>query len=99
MLTTKQYLPLMHNESLLGQVACKALIEKLILLTEPGSEDREFLEKGTMTSVNQHLDIIERFGRYPSRNKILGRQNTPEEAAHLEANPEGFSKAPEHLRQ
>lgn len=30
-----------------------------------------------------HLDIIERFGRFPHRNAILGRKSTPEELAYL----------------
>ncbi len=31
----------------------------------------------------RHLDIIERFGRFPHRNKILGRASTPEEIEFL----------------
>ena len=31
-----------------------------------------------------HLDIIERFGRFPHRNPMLGRQTTPEEQAFLD---------------
>ncbi len=30
-----------------------------------------------------HYDIIERFGRFPHRNAILGRETTPEEAEFL----------------
>ncbi|WP_206121431.1 MULTISPECIES: DUF924 family protein [Burkholderia] len=30
-----------------------------------------------------HFDIIERFGRFPHRNPLLGRQTTPEEAKYL----------------
>lgn len=36
-----------------------------------------------------HLNIIARFGRFPHRNKILGRASLPEEAAFLAAG--GFS--------
>ena len=32
----------------------------------------------------EHHDIIEKFGRFPHRNKILGRQSTPEEIQYLE---------------
>ena len=84
----------MHNESLLAQVAYKALIEQLILKSEPGSEDRKFLEKGTISASKQHMEVIERFGRYPSRNKILNRESTPEELEWLRGNPEGFAKGP-----
>lgn len=31
----------------------------------------------------RHRDIIARFGRFPHRNKILGRKSTPEELAFL----------------
>ncbi|WP_042971790.1 DUF924 family protein, partial [Brucella sp. BO2] len=31
----------------------------------------------------QHHDIIERFGRFPHRNQVLGRDTTPEEAEFL----------------
>lgn len=31
----------------------------------------------------EHKEIIERFGRYPTRNKVLGRQNTAEEEKYL----------------
>lgn len=31
----------------------------------------------------QHKAIIDRFGRYPHRNEVLGRASTPEEAAFL----------------
>ena len=36
---------------------------------------------GKMTRL--HLEIIERFGRFPHRNAILGRPSTPEERAFL----------------
>ena len=37
----------------------------------------------------KHKVIIDRFGRYPHRNAILGRQSTPEEEEFLKDNP-GF---------
>ena len=37
----------------------------------------------------KHKSIIDRFGRYPHRNKILNRQSTPEEIDFLKDNP-GF---------
>ena len=32
----------------------------------------------------EHRDIIERFGRFPHRNRMLGRETTPEEQAFLD---------------
>lgn len=37
-----------------------------------------------------HRDIIEKFGRYPHRNFILGRSSTPEEIEYLESGAETF---------
>ena len=31
----------------------------------------------------KHLEVIEKWGRFPHRNAILGRENTPEEAKGL----------------
>ena len=49
---------------------------------EPGLERRKKYELA-------HREIIERFGRYPHRNHVLGRTSTPEEAAFLKEHP-GF---------
>lgn len=64
------YLPFMHSESAeIHQVA-------VILYTELGiAENLDFEFK--------HKEIIDRFGRYPHRNKILGRESTPEEIEFL----------------
>ncbi len=37
-----------------------------------------------------HLELIEKFGRFPHRNEILGRENTPEEALYLKDGNAGF---------
>jgi uncharacterized protein (DUF924 family) len=37
----------------------------------------------------EHRDIIQRFGRFPHRNRILGRETTPAEQAFLDGG--GFS--------
>jgi uncharacterized protein (DUF924 family) len=64
------YMPLMHSESLLiHEEALKRFAEK-------GMENNLAFEK-------QHQAIIQRFGRYPHRNKILGRTSTAEEIAFL----------------
>jgi uncharacterized protein (DUF924 family) len=38
----------------------------------------------SLTEAERHRAIIDRFGRFPHRNPILGRPNTPEEAAFLQ---------------
>lgn len=65
------YMPYMHSES-------ANIHEKAVqLFSEPGLEynlDYEY----------QHKKIIDRFGRYPHRNQILGRKSTKEELAFLQ---------------
>lgn len=69
------YLPFEHNEDLDDQRRCVALFEAL-----PESERKQ----GWIDYAVQHLEIIERFGRFPHRNEILGRESTPEEVQFLD---------------
>ena len=68
------YLPFEHSEELDDQRLSVELFRGLA--TEMGSED-------LLGYAVRHLEIIERFGRFPHRNEILGRATTPEEAAFL----------------
>ena len=74
------YLPLEHAEDLSVQrlsVECfRALCDEV---TSPWRKDYE----GFLDYAQRHHDIIERFGRFPHRNAILGRQSTPQEIAFL----------------
>lgn len=63
-------LPFEHSENLADQ-------ELAVRLCRP-------LGGGTLTFAEIHLDIIRRFGRFPHRNAVLGRDTTPEEAAFLD---------------
>ena len=64
------YMPYMHSES--------ALIHEqaVALFSQPGMAD-------TLRFELQHKAIIDRFGRYPHRNAILGRSSTAQELAFL----------------
>jgi uncharacterized protein (DUF924 family) len=68
------YLPLEHSENLEDQRRGLDLL--LALPPAPGRKN-----DGHMTRL--HFEIIERFGRFPHRNAILGRQSTAEELAFL----------------
>ncbi len=46
-------------------------------------------EPGFLNAEIKHRAIIERFGRYPHRNSLLGRNSTPEEVEWLKHN-KGF---------
>ena len=67
------YLPFMHSEDLADQDLSMRLQ----------------LQLGPNEYAVIHRDIIQRFGRFPHRNHLLGRETTPEEAAYLEGG--GFS--------
>lgn len=64
------YLPLEHAEDLDLQARCVRLFESL--------GDANFTRYAIL-----HRDIIERFGRFPHRNALLGRISTPEELRFL----------------
>ena len=64
------YMPYMHSESLLVHD------EAMRLFNQPGLETNYEFEI-------KHREILERFGRYPHRNKVLGRASTPSELEFL----------------
>ena len=65
------YLPLMHSETPADHEQCIALYR-----AHGDPEGIKYAE--------HHADIIRRFGRFPHRNAILGRQTTTEEQAFLD---------------
>ena len=69
------YLPFEHSEVLADQQRGLALLETL-----PPVQGRP----GDRRMSRLHLEIIERFGRFPHRNAILGRESTTEELAFLD---------------
>lgn len=71
------YLPFEHSEDFADQDRSVALISSL------GDDNyTQYAEA--------HRDVISRFGRFPHRNAILGRQSTVEEEAYLARPGSGF---------
>jgi len=70
------YLPLMHSENMDDQNDSVELFEKAGLM-----ENAKF--------ARHHRDIVQRFGRFPHRNKILGRKSSQAELDYL-ASDEAF---------
>ena len=71
------YMPYMHSESrVVHEVA-------LTLFAEPGMEENYRYEQ-------RHKQIVERFGRYPHRNAVLGRESTSEELEFLQQKGSSF---------
>jgi len=68
------YMPFMHSETLADQRFSVTLFQQL-------AQEREHLS--FVTYAIEHLEVIERFGRFPHRNAILGRVSTSEEMEFL----------------
>lgn len=83
------YHPLEHSESLQDQQTCVKLFEQL--LTEVPDIWREQIQSFTNYAYI-HLNIIEKFGRFPHRNIILSRENTPEETEFLDKDSRRFGQ-------
>ena len=66
------YMPYMHSESL------RIHEEAVRLFAALGDED-------TLSYERAHVEVLERFGRYPRRNAALGRVSTEEELAYIAA--------------
>lgn len=74
------YMPLMHAESPGLQDQSVELFRGLV--QEADREEREKLQINLDFAI-RHRDIIRRFGRFPHRNRILGRESTTEEREFL----------------
>ena len=75
------YMPLMHSEQLSLQERCVQLYRNL-------ANEVTGSARATMLSrigfAERHRDIVRKFGRFPHRNALLGRECTPEELDFLE---------------
>jgi uncharacterized protein (DUF924 family) len=76
------YLPFEHAEGIDMQHEAVRLYTRLVALDPAQASGLDYAER--------HRDIIERFGRFPHRNDILGRQSTPEEIEFLKTPGSGF---------
>ncbi len=81
------FLPSMHSEAIADQDRCVLLVaEQALAVPEDWKENlRQALDFAT-----KHRDLIRRFGRFPHRNEMLGRESTDAEKAFLAAHGRGF---------
>ena len=75
------YLPLEHSEDLEDQDRSVELFREL---AESISEEQRPTFSDFIDYAQKHREVIARFGRFPHRNRILGRESTPEEMTFLE---------------
>lgn len=73
------YMPFMHSEDLKDQ-------KKSVSLFETMKKD----DPVTYEYAVKHMEVIEKFGRFPHRNDVLGRASTVEEMDYLELPGAGF---------
>ena len=75
------YLPFEHSEDLADQDRSVELYRELVSSVPPAQRETfaAFVDYAA-----RHRDVISRFGRFPHRNQVLGRESTPEEKGFLE---------------
>ncbi len=79
------YMPLMHAEDIDIQNKSVALFEQLVKDSKEISPQNTFVYNGNLKYAIIHRNDIEKYGRFPYRNAVLGRDNTSEEEEFLAA--------------
>jgi len=75
------YLPLEHSECLVDQDLCVTLFASLLQESTPA---QQVLAADSLRWAREHRNLVARFGRFPHRNRVLGRESTDAELAYLE---------------
>jgi uncharacterized protein (DUF924 family) len=81
------YLPFEHSEGMADQNLSTFLFAELAV--EAPASLRDYFSN-ILDFATRHRDIIRKFGRFPHRNALLGRQSTPEEAAFFAEHGRGY---------
>jgi uncharacterized protein (DUF924 family) len=83
-------MPFQHCEDLACQ---REGVERYRRMVAGAAAEWREVAQGMLDYAVRHLEIVERFGRFPHRNAILGRPSTAAETEYLESNPESFGQA------
>ncbi len=83
------YMPLQHAESRKAQKKSVALFDQLADAVSPTYRET-FLTISSFAEL--HHDIVDQFGRFPHRNRVLGRENTAEENEFLDDGASSFGQ-------
>ncbi len=81
------YMPLMHAEDMPSQ---DLGVEKFGEIVGSVPAEVKPLVQNNLQFSEAHRKVVERFGRFPHRNEILGRVSTPKELKFLEEEGRGF---------
>jgi len=84
------YMPLQHAESRKVQAKSVELYDRLAESVSPTLQET-FLTVAQFAEL--HKDIVDQFGRFPHRNSLLGRENTPEENEYLAGDSPDFGQS------
>lgn len=83
------YMPLQHSEERDVQDEAVAAYRRLEMEAPDALKD---IFKSTLNYAERHRAVIQRFGRFPHRNRILGRVSTPDEVIYMKSGGEDFGK-------
>ena len=83
------YMPLMHAES--AELQAESVRRYTDLAAQAPPHLKEMAEH-TAKFARNHRDIVSRFGRFPHRNPVLGRTNTPAESEYLAEGPSSYGQ-------
>lgn len=83
------YMPLMHSEGLQVQMTSLECFTKLEKIYTSPPSIASIISKSKIYAEKHYL-IIEKFGRFPHRNGIIGRKSTPEEVKFLNESGSSF---------
>ncbi|KAL8761147.1 MAG: hypothetical protein Q9184_002701 [Pyrenodesmia sp. 2 TL-2023] len=85
------YLPLMHSEALTDHELLREKVAAVQARMELKNDPQALAYVENFKNFeSMHRRLIERFGRYPHRNRELGREETEEEKAYLKDGGETF---------
>lgn len=83
------YHPFEHSEDMKAQERSVELFSSLSSSAEESWQ--EYLES-FLDYAKEHRDVVKKFGRFPHRNKVLGRESTPEEQAYLDGGAKRYGQ-------
>jgi len=88
------FLPFEHAEDLNHQRLCR---EGYLRQQVRAAPDWRELFNDFLKAADEHRQMVESFGRFPHRNRALGRQSTPAEMAFLAAGAKTYGQLPEDV--
>ncbi|KAK4986153.1 hypothetical protein LTR50_005525 [Elasticomyces elasticus] len=86
------YMPLMHSEDLADHDSFERLIADMRVAHQGDEAATKYLDTAA-GSEKKHRSILERFGRYPYRNEVLGRATSAEERDWIQGGGDTFGTA------